>query len=350
MRISVKRILSPIVMMTASLGLVACGGGDSGSDTTSALTYSGPTAVVDFTPTNTGSVVGDVWRNIDALSFDPNNVVGGAPAAVQARSAGETSLPGLNDQIRQAVSVLPRFNATEALPTGVTTSQTLPCLVSGSITVTANQQDPNSLSAGDRYELRFNSCDEGTDVTSGSLSMNIDRFSGDPALMADYAMVGRVSLDMSVRDKSTGVTARFGGGMNFEQSRTGTVTSSRVYGTRVVFSEGARQLMLRDFDFWEDFDSAGPSRTYSANFTLSSTDIGGTVIVQTLVPFRSMGNQTNPTVGTLRITGANDAWIQLVAEPDGQYVTLSWDLDPIDDAADASKTVLWEDLPTTTIP
>ncbi|HEB66555.1 MAG TPA: hypothetical protein ENI93_01270 [Gammaproteobacteria bacterium] len=350
MNISIRGILSPVVMVTVLLGLVACGGGDSGSDTTGALTYTGPTAIVDLTTTDAGSVAGDVWSNIDALSFNPSGVVDGTPTAVQTRPAGGTSLPGLNEQVRRAVNLLPRFNATEALPAGVTTSQTLACSVSGSITMTANQQDSNKLSPGDRYELRFNNCDQGTDVTSGSLSMNIDSFSGDPALMTDYAMAGRVSFDVTVRDKSTGASFRGAGGMNFEQSQTGTVMSSRVYGTRVVFSEGARQLMLRDFDFWEDFDSAGPSRTYSADFTLSSTDIGGTVIVQTLVPFQSTGYFANPTVGSLRITGANDAWVQLDAESDGQNVTLSWDLNPIDGTADASKTVLWEGLPTTTIP
>ncbi len=350
MKISITGILSPVVFVAASIGLVACGGGDSSSDTAGALTYTGPTAVVEITTTNADSVAGNVWSNIDALSFDPNGVVGGTPTAVQTRGAGGASQPGLNEQVRRAVSLLPRFNAIEALPAGVTTSQTLPCSVSGSITLTANQQDPNSISPGDRYELRFNSCDEGAEVTSGSLSMNIDQFDGDTALMTDYAMAGRVSFDMSVRDKSTGASFRGAGGMNFEQSQRGTVTSSRVYGTRVVFSEGARQLMLQDFDFRDDYDPTVPSRTYSADFTLSSTDIGGTVFVQTRVPFQSTGYFANPTVGSLRITGANDAWVQLDAESDGQHVTLSWDIDPIDGTADGSKTVLWEDLPITTIP
>ncbi len=350
MNISIRGLLSPVVMVTASLSLVACGGGDSGSDTAGALTYTGPTAIVDFSTTDAGSVAGEVWSSLDAVSFDPNDVFVGASTAVQTRPAGGASLPDLSEQVRRAVNLLPRFNATEALPAGVTTSQTLPCSASGSITLTANQQDPNSISAGDRYELRFNSCEEVTEVMSGSLSMNIDRFSGDPALMTDFDIGGRVNLDMTVRDKSTGVTARFGGGLNFEQSQTGMAMSSRIYGTKVVFAEGARQLMLQDFDLRDDYDPSVPSRIYSADFTLSSTDIGGTVIVQTRIPFRSTGYFANPTAGSLRITGANDAWVQLDAESDGQNVTLSWDIDPIDGTADASKMVRWEDLPTTTIP
>jgi len=349
MKISVAGIVSPIVMVTASLGLVACGGGSS-SDSSGALTYTGPTAIIDFTATDAGAVTGEVWNNIDGLSFDPNFVLGGTPTAVQTRPAGESSLPGLNEQVRRAVSLLPRFNATEALPAGVTTSQTLSCSVSGSITMTATQQDPNAISAGDRYELRFNSCNDGYGVTSGSLSMSIDQFTGDTTLVMDYAIAGRVSADMTVRDQGAGVITRFGGGMNFEQSQTDSATSSRVYGKRVVFSEGARQLMLQDFDFQDSFDSSVPRRTYSADFTLSSTDIGGTVIVQTLVPFQATDYLANPTMGSLRITGANDAWVQLDAESDGQNVTLSWDLNPIDGNADGSKTILWSELSTTTIP
>jgi len=108
--------------------------------------------------------------------------------------------------------------------------------------------------------------------------------------------------------------------------------------------------MLQDFDFQDSFDSSVPRRTYSADFTLSSTDIGGTVIVQTLVPFQATDYLANPTMGSLRITGANDAWVQLDAESDGQNVTLSWDLNPIDGNADGSKTILWSELSTTTIP
>lgn len=349
MKISITGILSPVVLVAASVGLVACGGGDSGSNTTNSLTYSGPTAMVDLSVSGAGAVAGNAWSNVDSLSFSPGFVLNSGTTAIQATVPGHTGLPGLNEQIRQAVSLLPRFNAIEALPAGVTTTQTLACSVSGTKTLTASQQVSNKVSGGDRYELRFNSCDEGSGTTSGSLIMNVDQFTGDPMLASDYTIAGRVSMDVTSSD-SSGLSVRFGGGMSFEQSQTGTVLSSRVYGTRVVADDGTRQIRLRDFDFQDSFDSAASSRTYSADFTLSSTEIGGTVIVQTRVPFQSMGNLTNPTAGSLRITGANNAWVQLDALSDGQHVNLSWDLNPIDGTADGNKTILWSELSTVTIP
>jgi len=63
-------------------------------------------------------------------------------------------------------------------------------------------------------------------------------------------------------------------------------------------------MQLTDFDFYERLDTATGARTYSADFTLASTEIGGAITVTTPVPFEATW-YSPPTAGTLRVTGGN---------------------------------------------
>ncbi len=340
-----------MILLPFLLGLSACGGGGGDDGGGSTLTYTGPTGAVDLDAANGAQAANLALDNVDSMSIDAQGVILPSTPAAVVQTAGESGgqLPGLTSQVRRALTLVKTGRSDASLPAGVTTSQTFPCSNGGTITVTASQADANTLTPGNFFQIAFNSCREGTSVTQGSMTLTVSAFSGDAGMTGDFTMRGSLTIP-DLRVTTAGVLARMGGQLDFDQSRAGTVETGRVTGRRVVFVEGARQMQLTDFDFYERLDTATGARTYSADFTLASTEIGGAITVTTPVPFEATWYST-PTAGTLRVTGGNGAWIELVAQSNGTDVLLRWDFtDPYDGNDAGSKVVTWVDLPNTTIP
>jgi len=332
--------------------LAACGGGgDGGNGTTgTGVTYTGPTAAVSIDNTNGGQAINLANDNVDSLGIDAPSLINPATGVVLQDDGGNAGkLPGLSGQVRRVLEWVKTYQKEASLLTGVTTTQTTSCLNGGTVTVTASLADPNTLTPGDFYQITFNACNDGFSVTSGTITLNVTAFTGDTSMVGDFTLSGNLVIP-DFRSTTAGVTARVGGQLDFEQSRSGTLETGRITGRRFVLVEGSRQLQLTDFDFYESLDTNGGARTYSADFTLASTEIGGSITVTTMVPFQAIWSSP-PTVGTLRVTGGNGAWVELEALSDGTNVMLRWDLtDPYDGADAGSKVVAWNVLPNTSIP
>lgn len=147
--------------------LVACGGGG-GDD---------------------GGVAGVVGGG-GALAAPP---IAGAPTATLTSSqqtANELAVAA--NAGAAAVNVVDGFSALPlgvqvALPTGVTTTETLSCTGGGTATLTENLANPNSLTVGDSGNLVLSNCAELGYVFSGTVALSITRFVNDDDLTSSFS-------------------------------------------------------------------------------------------------------------------------------------------------------------------
>ena len=338
------RVVGGLVML-ASLTLGGCVAVEEAG-----LEYTGPTAPVVLDGDNAGSVAWQAFDMLDGLDVDVSGMLAALPVSSQTVTAEDDTpakpVGGPLTRLQQVLAVLPGLRVdTVALPAGVVHQGRLDCR-RGGIRWTADQAMPGAVSPGDRYTLDFVDCEEGDTVLDGRVVVTIEDARGVWG-EDDYRLAGLARFEALA---FTGIAGEGhglqDGVIRFEETQVAGVRRLRASGPDLYLRYEGEQFLLADFDFLLRED--GLARTQDADFVLYSTTLGGRIEVSTLATFIRDG--LYPWQGSLLLHGAGGAWIRLDAEPDGQYVTLSWDRDPIDGTADSSKTVLWEDLPTTTIP
>lgn len=297
-----------------ALVIAGCGGG--GSDA--------PVAVpATITMQNAPAIAGEV--SASALeSGDLGDLLG---AGGFVANVG----PGLSKVARAAVD-----SKVSAIASQAGGAETIPCTVSGSITISATIADPNTLSPGDSISAQFSMCDDGSGVVSnGSFQFVINEFGGDLA-------AGDFNLDVTLivtnfQVIENGETSSLDGDVSVSLSTSqGIAAAVTVSGSSLTVSDGTSTATLGSFSTTVGGD--GVTYTVDSQGTLNASDFEGQVTYDTPVVFQGTGEEY-PFTGELLITGANDATIRLIAL-DSQNVRLELDLDG-DGAVDEIIDTTW---------
>lgn len=348
MKPSASTRLYPFVLV-AALGLAACGGGSGDTDNPNNIGYSGPTTPVAITSANAGSLADSAYSNVNSLGFDSSQFLGQLPtAAVSIQSA---SIPGPLAWLRGGLDLINKRTVENALVSAVMQQGTTSCPGGGAVDWSYTIATSGKLSSGDSYQLRFNNCVNGMGAggtVNGSMRVSFASVTGDPANGLPYSLSGSVSLNQIVVSGSSGdfITD---GGFQFEDSLgTDSIRWSRLSGSRYLFIGGGIQILFTDFDFSDETNTLSGDWTRTANYTLASNLVGGTITVRTIQPFQGNRSSFYPASGSLTITGANGTWLTLTAV-DTTQVYLEWDIDG-DGIADGNATVPWSELYGWTIP
>lgn len=337
-----------IGLISASLLLAGCGGGSSSTATT---TYDGPTAVVVIDETNADTLAGIAAEA--ALSGDiagsATSFVGvsATPTTTSEQTRGPHILSKLAKQYAD-IALSTKSDSTQTLA-GISESDTIECTYGGSITMSATYSNPNTFTSGDKMSMVFNDCRETNEVTYQLESMNGSMtlvFSEMDLNTFDFTAQFSFS-DMKSVNMDTGDYSLLTGG--FTASITGDETSSFVYslyGKSLLLVEKTsgvtEQMYLTDFSFVDAMDS-GWNLTFDHDFTIASTDIGGSIHVETTTPFKINYGDYYPSAGTVIVTGANAANIRLTALADATNVFIEYDMDGVS-GYETSKTELWVNL------
>jgi uncharacterized protein YhfF len=218
-----------------------------------------------------------------------------------------------------------------------------PCAISGTVDVTVNFSNPEQPSVNDRFEFLFTDCDDGTGViVDGSMTITIASIGGDVA-SGNFVLgmeIGFSAFAVTEGGETTGAEGTISIVIDTSQPPVTTISVSTT--TFVTTSEGEEEILTSfTIEITEDASMFPVAVTVETSFTISSPRIGGEVTVSTSLALQSMG-EDHPFVGELRIEGANQAVIVMIAL-DANTVRLQIDVDG-DASIDETVDMTWDEL------
>lgn len=302
------------------LSLSGCGGGGGGGGDSSPTPTTGD---VTITSANAVEVASDVYEAIgDTASlgdFGTGGLIGSAGPANPTLSKSAVTLAtksGLEGTIDTGSLIAVAFGP-----------ERTDCAVSGTVTVSGDISDPNTLSAGDTISLRFNNCDDGDgQVANGSLTLTVDTLSGD--LDSGFFALG-VSLDFgSLSVLEAGETTAVDGSLSMLVDTTDyPVTTASLSSPSLSVTSGAQSANLSNYSATVTLDESSmpPAFSVTSSGRIGLPDQSGAVTYSVREPFTGFGD-SDPQAGVLFIRGANNASITMTVLSDTQ-VQLEMDYD-----------------------
>lgn len=284
-RICVNFAISTLLTM----GLVACGGGDGGGGSTAPTTPAAPTTPVAITTINAPTVASAAVSSSATISTAGGSLAG----PVQTLGTVAPYMLGrINaDATKQAQKFLskPQFGAAFV--------DTTSCLISGTETFNA-ADDGTSLS------ITYNNCsDTAGEVVNGTLSLtNI--------ISTATNLSATSSIDLSVADAGF-PTVRLVGTYYFTTTSTSTGSTTTLAGTSFSIIDGSNVTTLANFSFTEIYTTVTDLYSTTSNYTLASTELGGSVTVMTELPIQQYGYRLYPFAGQFVVTGSNNTKIRV---------------------------------------
>lgn len=204
----------------------------------------------------------------------------------------------------------PLTNAISNVPIG---PETLPCDVSGSITVSGNLANPLTLSAGDTINMDADNCDDGLgEITDGLIASIIEAFSGD-IVSSLFSMTIRMDITNYQVTTTSDVLLNHGDVTVTLDNTTPGYVSASVSANAITTSSNTSSETLYSFLSTQTIDTrVSPSPyTMSASGTVDSSEVGGIVELSTPVMFEGFDNDY-PSEGELLVTGAGGSTVRLI--------------------------------------
>jgi hypothetical protein len=317
---------SCIPLLCIALG--ACGGGSDDRDASAPL----PAAHFAISSSNAEAAAGASWQAA-------NSSAGFADLA--GTSGVVTTKPGALAKPEGLPSTRSLGFLLQKVPFG---PETLPCQVSGSVTLSGDLADPTTLTPGDFINVDADNCDDGLgDVVNGLMEMSIDAFSGDFS-----AGVYELTMTLELTNFQLATAADV-------QNSNGDVTvtlntlgapyvTAAVGGTTMTVDGNTETSSLLNYESSQSVDGGQQPAPYTLNAlgTLDSSELPGTLAYSTPVAFEGdVGNY--PHSGELLVSGA-DSSARLVAI-DSVSVRIDIDLNDdgtVDDTIDTTWAAISE--------
>jgi hypothetical protein len=272
--------------------LWGCGGGGGGGGP-AGLTPP-PSAPVSVTATNAAQV--------SATALKPAVGGGGALGTV---SGLETNAAPQTRAVTRALLAVARESKTQlsASQSAVgAAAQTIQCNLSGSLTVDVSAD-------GTSGTITFNACSDfagetisgSASVTGVSATSDGSHFSGNFRIDITFTVTGFAPLR---------IVGSFSIVENCSNFSTHDCTSSFT-GTSLGSQQGSETWFITNFAITETFVSSTQITTTTANYTVSSTKLNGSVTVITSTPLQILTSAQHPHTGVVVATGANNSKAQL---------------------------------------
>lgn len=340
--------------VAAALLAAACGGG--GDDGPAPPP---PPSLVKITMANQDSVARASIASILPFVNVPVLTASPSPGRVTMAMAHATARPddGMNQFVKRSLAMAARPAAPEAVRALTTYVGTDTCIVSGTVTVTINDNDENGLlSAGDSMSWAYSQCsNEPGSSVNGTMTFGIGAVSITPTVEDVSGSLSFQSLAML--DQGTGLTLN--GGLSFRLTDTLLTNGIDSLGTYTVGAGGLTAVAtggladtfsyragyaVTERDFAPSMPGIATTEAITANGRFGSAALGGDLDLATLEPFKSTYISTEgdvfPTEGQMTATGLDNTRIGLSATKTPQV-----QMDVCDDGDgvwEATKMVDWD--------
>ena len=311
--------------------LTACGGGGGGSSAEAPQAQR-----VVITQANAPSVAAEAIDAGGAGSDASGSVTG---VQVSTTSPRVSVLASLASAVKLGLTSV----APNAL-VGATTTHTETCSNGGSVTVTQSYTTQGTATPGDRVDLAFNSCVEGTETLTGTLSVTLVSTSSGGKLNVVDATASAFTI------ATTGLGERLNGGMRITLDETSSATTaitlsgSSLSFDRLVNGAARATRTLSNYNYQLATTLATGTTSQSFSFTASgSFPRFGTVsfAAQTTQPIVTLAGAAHPSSGAGKVTGANGTSVTVTVISTG--VRLDVDTNG-DGTIDATLTRTWAEL------
>lgn len=320
-----------VLIFLAGAVVAGCGGGSGGGSATVL------TATTAITSNDAVAIAG---ATMDAALFSSEfdelanlGVLGSSGGVAVVQSGGEAS-----------VTLAKKTSQLQAETAELSVSETSDCPLGGTMSVSADIQNPETLSAGDSFSLSYADCDFGEGVlANGGIGFRVTSFQGD--LNGDQVNVG-FDLDITnLRIAEVGDDVTINGDLSMSLDISATATSVALSGDSLSVSDGIDSYSLANWSTTVsvDLSSFPEAFTMRSSGFLMSSQFDGEVQFSTTVAMQGNG-EGNPFTGEFVVTGANGATITVIPM-DAQTVRLELDLDG-DGAVDTDgvRDTTWQEL------
>lgn len=329
-----------IKVALSSLVLVLSACDDSDEPTTD--TGGGTPAVVNTTPVTISSDnVEEVTSTAISSSFN-NMAIGVSDGFIGVVVEDEAVKNNILDA-DWALSQLKKLPQVTDSFTGVSTSDTEDCYVSGSQTFTFTVQDPTfqTVSAGDSIKFVANNCDDGYGETNGTFTMtytHVVDFDG----YDDFTTLG---IDISFSDYSVAVSSEdvvMSGSYSIIMNKGMYTETVDTTSDKLVTEIASYQTAIEDLIVKQVYDKDTGIKTLVTSSIVSDSFIGGSVTVSTIeeLSFPYQWDYT-PTSGVLKVVGASGSSVLITVSDDS--VQLDADFNG-DGTIDETTTTTWTSL------
>ncbi len=220
-----------------------------------------------------------------------------------------------------------------------TESNSLDCEVSGSQKISFNDVNNNGEpDSGDSMTMDYNKCVDGysgdTSSTDGKIEIRFNKVASDfNELDVD---VDIDALTMSSDDEKSVID----GDISLSVATNNNVTAISVEGNTLRFSINSDVGIMNNFEFAISTNESTSAWTQLQNAVYAGTDINGKIVVETLVTMQGVGS-ANPTIGKVKISGANSSYMIIDADS-GDANTLI--LTTFDGSSSVSEELNWNEL------
>jgi len=303
------------LILASAVALHGCGGGGGGDD--------GPAApdLTKITEANAQKSVGTVYHagaSLYEASFASSDVAGEL-AALKSTATKRASLVAFSVQrLSDFTSRLPAARQpTGALATKATQSETVQCS-SGAVHLTADLQQPDRISSGDRVTATFDACvDSGVRLDG---VMKIDELSLDARITARFAFDG---FRMTEGTDTGQIDGSFRLAMPASIDH-GTFVPIDLTQVSLRITANARTATLQDVNSHAEILFMTDEFRYTLQGRVADSADGVSVDVSTEVPFAGVASRLD--AGAMRITGAASSNARaVVSSPD--HFTIQLDAD-----------------------
>jgi hypothetical protein len=317
--------LRTAISASVAIVIAACGGGGGGGSGGDPVQHAPSTKI---TSANAPVISGAVVR-----ATSQSEMFG---------SFGGLTTPVFTSAGKVTISAIKSFQAKAGLVVAEATStQTVACAVSGSVTFSADIASEDALSSGDRVNFDYQDCDEGGGaVLDGGFEFTVRTFQGDVANGSFLMTVDLVVTDFGMTQEGQSSTIDGDVSMTLD-TRTANTVRVEVSGDALDVEANGEFASLADFSMAVTADASLGTSTLDADGYLMSSSFSGEVRYQTtqLLELNAAGVAT---AGEIRITGADGATVDIsvLGENSAQ---LDIDLDG-DGTIDEVVTVSWTEL------
>lgn len=323
--------LSICIAGTAVAALLAgCGGGAGGDSTPPAASS------VVLTTTNQDTVAraaaNAALSSATAAAVTPASADGKQAAAIgvqgqaNARSLTELLL-GLAQQAVVGTDATKKAQQTTAVKPQAVATHTTNCAAGGTVTLTLDDRDNSgAASSGDVASLVFNQCrDSASEVVNGNLSATYTAAQSGPSSASASATITFSNLAATSSEGSFAINGTF----SFNFSRQGTLKTAQFavgasglsaaittpsYNDTITLGAGYTATLSRDENALAPGSTIPGADSLTVNGAITAASIGGTVVINTPVPFKQYDIDDFPREGQLQVRGANNGLLLLTAQ------------------------------------
>jgi hypothetical protein len=290
------RLLTVSLLVAAGLltaVMTGCGGGGGGGDGT---IDTGPTLAI--TAENGEAVAATVTTGMLAM-FE---ITEGAEGPIFGPTAGTLA-------VLQKVGKMPGVFAQ------VPVQDTVPCDVSGTISLSGNLADPSTFTEGDTITGVFENCDDGDGfVINGRLALTIAAIQGDIFFSDVFLLtLDMVLTNLTVTSEGESITGNGDLAYTLDTLDFPEILTA-LSGTQLRIAAAGEAVTFQDFDQTLEVNPGVVPTSFAAeaNGRLQSSVLGGSVDYGTVTTIQASGEDNPPYAGEMLVSGANSSEVRIV--------------------------------------